>query len=158
MILFLDIAGVLYPNRFMAGNGHEYCQADRFELIMRDFPKCQIIITSGFREKKSLDSLREMFSADIAARIVGITPIIGLSVKYCRQREIERYLQASDQSHQPWLALDDVASEFEDRLDNLVLCNMQTGLDDTVEIQLREKLAAIDTQSSTAHHATHGRE
>lgn len=147
MILFLDIDGVLHPHPFMAGSGTTYCQAERFELIMRDFPECQIVITSGLREKRGLDSLREMFSADIAARIAGVTPIIGLSIKHCRQREIERYLQASDQSHQPWLALDDVASEFEDRLDNLVLCNMHTGLDDTVEIQLRERLAAIDAQS-----------
>ena len=146
MIIFLDIDGVLYPNCFMVGNGHEYCQTDRFESIMRDFPECQIVIASGLREKKSLDSLREMFSADIAARVVGVTPVIGLSIKYCRQREIERYLQASDQSHQPWLALDDVASEFEDGLDNLVLCNMHIGLDDTVEVQLREKLVAIGPQ------------
>ena len=146
MIIFLDIDGVLYPNCFMVGNGHVYFQTDRFESIMRDFPECQIVITSGLREKRGLDSLREMFSADIAARIAGVTPIIGLSIKHCRQREIERYFQASDQSHQPWLVLDDVASEFEDGLDNLVLCNMHTGLDDTVEIQLREKLAAIGTQ------------
>lgn len=147
MIIFLDIDGVLCPNCFVVGNSHEYCQTDRFELIMRDFPECRIIITSGLRERRGLDSLREMFSADIAARIAGVTPIIGLSVKHCRQREIERYLQASDQSHQHWLALDDVASEFEDGLGNLVLCDMHTGLDDTVEIQLRERLAAIDEQS-----------
>jgi len=157
MIIFLDIDGVLFPNAFIGKSDHNYCQIDRFESIMRDFPACQIVITSGLREKRSLDSLRGMFSTDIAARIVSVTPVIGLSIKHCRQREIERYLRALDQLSHPWLALDDVAVEFECGLDNLVLCNTFTGLNDAVEIQLREKLVAIDTQSPM-HMMPHRRE
>lgn len=149
MIIFLDIDGVLYPNPLLGKDHPKYCWTERFESIMRDFPTCQIVITSGLREKRNLDSLQEIFSTDIAARVVGVTPLIGLSINHCRQREIERYLQVSNQSSQPWLALDDVASEFEDGFDNLVLCNMHAGLDDAVEIQLREKLVAIINSDET---------
>ena len=37
-------------------------------------------------------SLTGFFSEDIAKRVVGITPVIGLSIPYWRQREIEQYL------------------------------------------------------------------
>lgn len=142
MNLFLDIDGVICPSFFSGRNCSTRCQTERFETIMRDYPEWNIVITSGRREKESLPALREMFSADIAARIVGVTPLLGLTVKHGRQREIARYLRDHGQASLPWVVLDDRASEFEEGLDNLVLCNFEIGLDDFAEARLREKLAA----------------
>jgi len=142
MIVFLDIDGVL-RSTFLGHNCSEYCQIDRFETVMRGFPGWEIVISAGLREKKDLNALREMFSADIADRIVGVTPVIGLSIKYCRQHEIERYLVNTSQTSAPWIVLDDVASQFEDGLDNLVLCHMFTGLDEHAAERLRTKLTTF---------------
>lgn len=142
MNLFLDIDGVICPSFFSGRNCSARCQTARFEAIMRDYPEWNIVISSGRREKESLQALREMFSADIAERIVGVTPLLGLTVKHGRQREIERYLRDCRQAALPWVVLDDRASEFEEGLVNLVLCNFEIGLDDFSEARLREKLAA----------------
>ena len=143
MNLFLDIEGVLCSSFFSGRNCSRRCQTERFEAIMRDFPLWKIVISSGLRERKSLQDFREMFSADIEERIVGVTPVIGLTIKRARQREIERYLGNTHQtSSLPWIALDDMVSEFDEGLENLVLCNFEVGLDDFSEALLREKLAA----------------
>ncbi|MDZ4201911.1 MAG: HAD domain-containing protein [Gallionella sp.] len=139
MIIFLDIYGVLCSPIFI-DDCSGYCQIERFEAVMRDYPDWEIVISSGMREKKSLSDLKELFSADIAARIVGVTPAIGLSIKHCGQHEIERYLYSIGKASAPWVALDDMASQFEDGLDNLVLCNMSAGLDENAALRLREKL------------------
>ena len=104
------------------------------------------------REKFDFDlnQLRGCFADDIAARIVGVTPIIGMSTSQHRQHEIERYLHDVDQSRLPWIALDDMAAEFASGLDNLVLYSMFTGLDDGKDTELRAKLAAYELASS--HH------
>lgn len=141
MIIFLDIDGVLCST-FSGHNYSGYCQIERFEAVMRDFTCCEIVIFAGAREEKNMSALQGMFSADIAARIVGVTPVIGLSIKHCRQREIERYLASTGKASVPWVALDDMASQFEEGLDNLVLCHISTGLDEHAAVQLREKLTA----------------
>jgi len=96
------------------------------------------------RERLDLNQLRSRFSDDIAARIVGVTPVIGMSIPQCRQHEIERYLHNADQALFPWIALDDMADQFVSGLSNLVLCDMDTGLDDCMEAELKAKLAAYE--------------
>jgi hypothetical protein len=91
--------------------------------------------------------LRSSFADDIAARIVGITQIIGISTSQHLQHEIERYLHDADQTRLPWIALDDMAGEFASGLDNLVLCSMFTGLDESKDVELRAKLAAYELTS-----------
>ncbi|MDO8294306.1 MAG: HAD domain-containing protein [Gallionella sp.] len=144
MNIFLDIDGVLFPPSMVACNGSAYCHAARFETIMREFPEWKIVISSGLRERLDLNQLRSKFSNDIAARIVGVTPVIGISIHQCRQREIERYLHNTDQALSPWIALDDMAAQFVSGLSNLVLCDMDTGLNDCMEAELRAKLAAYE--------------
>lgn len=152
MNIFLDIDGVLYPPPIMvASEGCTYCHVARFETIMREFPEWKIVISSGLRERFGLNQLRSGFSDDIAARVVGVTPVIGMSIPQCRQCEIERYLRNADQVLLPWIALDDMADQFAIGLSNLVLCDMHTGLDDCVEITLRAKLAAHELAFLQSH-------
>ena len=142
--IFLDIDGVLCPPSTVVRDGSAYCHVTRFETIMREFPEWKIVISSGLRERFDLNQLRSKFSDDIAARIVGVTPVIGMSIPQCRQYEIERYLHNADQALLPWIALDDMAAQFVSGLSNLVLCDMDTGLDDCMETELRAKLAAYE--------------
>lgn len=151
MILFLDIDGVLHPAPNTAPmQSHDagiLCHVDRFESIMRDFPEWWIVISSGRRLRNGLDVLRALFSEDIAARIIGVTPEIALTTTFWRQREIEQYLDNTNQKTISWIALDDNAGYFTPGLPNLVLCNMATGIDDAVEAQLRFKLGGQDLES-----------
>ena len=77
MILFLDFDGVLHPeyDRQAAPADVAFCHLPRFEAVMCDHPEVEIVISSTWREQFPLDDLRARFSPDIAARIVGATPI-----------------------------------------------------------------------------------
>jgi len=144
VILFLDIDGVLHPAPLQGRDAGILCHVNRFESIMRDFPEWRIVISSGRRLRNGLDVLRALFpSEDIATRIVGMTPEIALTTTFWRQREIEQYLDNTNQKTIPWVALDDHAGYFTPGLPNLVLCNMTMGIDDVVEAQLRYKLSGL---------------
>lgn len=73
--LFLDFDGVLHP--FLARSSAEaFCHLPRLERVLREFPAVQIVIASTQRESVPLTHLAQRFSPDIAARIVGITPVL----------------------------------------------------------------------------------
>ena len=107
---------------------------------MRDFPEWSIVISSSWREEFSLDVLRSFFSPDIAARIVGVTPVVLSNGSFIREIEIKQYLFSTGQLAAPWLALDDSHRSFQD-MKNLVLCMPETGFDNVVAERLRNMLA-----------------
>ncbi|MET3139349.1 hypothetical protein AAKU61_003730 [Undibacterium sp. GrIS 1.2] len=104
MILFLDFDGVLHPEPCY-DEAKLFTCLSRLEQVLREFASVRIVISSTWREKHSLSDLRRLFSADIAERIIGVTPswrdhselvdIIG----YQRHAEIEAWLR---QSESPW--------------------------------------------------------
>ena len=143
MLLFIDIDGVLHPAPPHNRDVGVLCHTERFESIMRDFPGCQIVISSSWREQFDLDTLHGFFSPDIAIRIVGVTPAINDPVKFLRQREIEQYLADTNQRNIPWVVLDDDLDHFASGTPNLVLCDKITGIDDAAERQLRNKLTLV---------------
>ncbi len=116
MILFLDFDGVLHPEydgQATPADVTAFCHLPRFEAVMRDHPDVEIVINSAWREHFPLDALRARFSPNIAARIIGATPVTPrLDGKYTpasREGEILDWLAAADRAHEPWLALDDAA-------------------------------------------------
>ena len=147
MILFLDFDGVLHPeyDRQAAPADVAFCHLPRFEAVMRDHPEVEIVISSTWREQFPLDDLRARFSPDIAARIVGATPITPrIDGKYLparREGEILDWLRQAEREHEPWLALDDAAWQFQQHRDRLIACTWYVGLDDTAEAALRTLLA-----------------
>ena len=70
--LFLDFDGVLH--RYTAPSNRLFVRIVHFERVMRQFPEWQIVISSSWREYVRLEVMRRRFSADIAERIVGVTP------------------------------------------------------------------------------------
>jgi len=148
MILFLDFDGVLHPEFEGQAAPAEiaFCHLPRFEAIMRDYPAIEIVISSMWREQFPLETLRARFSSDIAARIVGATPIFPrIESKYLparREAEILAWLAEQGRMDEPWLALDDADWQFERHLDRLVACTHYIGLDNKAETVLRAKIRA----------------
>ena len=105
--------------------------------------------------KPSLAELRAFFTEDIAARIIGITPLwqeipeIVAIVGYQRHAEIEGWLRHSGQPLLSWLAIDDKPYLFRPFLKNLIKTNSLTGFDAETEVMLRQSLAA-STLSATS--------
>src|ERR1035437_4587503 len=127
MILFLDFDGVLHPQYEDQPVPVDvaFCHLPRFEAVMRNFPAVQIVISSSWREQFSLDKLRSKFSADVSARIIGVTPVFPSDhprMVEQRESEIVAWLVAQGRIAEPWLALDDAAWQFKHHRDHLVVC------------------------------------
>ena len=73
MILFLDIDGVLHPDPPQPDQ--RLRSLPRLVEILRDHPQVEVVISSLWREKLSLDQLRDLFPADLRERIIDVTPI-----------------------------------------------------------------------------------
>ena len=112
MILFLDFDGVLHPEP-CPEDGKLFCNLPALEAILRDFPAVEIVISSMWRFTHTQVELQALFSADIAKRIVGVTPdrcdvsyLFPVVGSYVRHAEIEGWLRQSDRAGESWLALE----------------------------------------------------
>ena len=148
MILFLDFDGVLHPQyEGMPTPAEElFCHLPRFETVIREFPTVQIVVSSTWRYKFTLDQMRTHFSPDIAARIIDATPKAenagsGYQVTR-RENEILDWLAVSGNTGVQWVALDDAVWQFERYRDRVVDCTWYIGLDDAAMAKLRDVLAA----------------
>lgn len=116
MIVFLDFDGVTHSTP---------CQVDALfgrlpliEAVLREFETPRIVISSSWRVVHSLGALREFFSPDLAARVIGVTPVMEAerldehwlpnpSQHFERQWECETWMQEHRPRGTPWLAIDD---------------------------------------------------
>jgi hypothetical protein len=117
------------------------------EAVLRDFPKVRIVISSTWREIFNLDELRTYFSADIATRIIGVTPVNGVAngsyTPFRREGEILEWLEAAGfEPSSDWIALDDAAWQFNLYRKSLILCKSYIGFDDAAAESLRRALSA----------------
>lgn len=139
MILFLDFDGVLHP--FDRPDGVFTLLAD-FERVMRDFHEVDIVISSAWREAHTLDELRQLFSPDIAQRIVDATPIFtDLTQPHVRESEIRSWLEAAGRQDESWVAIDDTDWFFSEGCCNFILVDPRTGFNSYVEQELRRRLS-----------------
>lgn len=146
MILFLDFDGVLHPQYEgqTVPSDVAFCHLPRFEDVMRDFPAVKVVISSTWREQFGLTSLKSRFSPDIAARIIGITPIYPLShppAVMQREWEITTWLSVRGLQDAPWIALDDAIWEFKNNRDNVIACTSHAGFSAATESKLRAALS-----------------
>ena len=142
MIIFLDIDGVLHPEPCYDEAKLFFC-LPRLEHVLREFKLIKIVISSTWRETRSLSDLRKYFSADIAERILGVTPnwrevpeLIEIS-GYQHHAEIEGRLRQSGSPWQSWVAIDDKPYLFKPFLKNLVKKNLSAAFDALAEEVLR---------------------
>ena len=83
-----------------------------------------------------LDELKDLFSSDLAERVLGGTPLLSLydlawypvpiSAR-SRQREIEAWLHQNRTLNHPWVAIDDRPRWFEWGCMNVLVTSPQTG-------------------------------
>ncbi|WP_217997769.1 HAD domain-containing protein [Paraburkholderia kururiensis] len=141
MVVFLDFDGVLHP--FCERYARPFCDLPRFEAVMRSAPAASIVITSSQRENCTLAELSAPFAADIAARIVGATPVLPITgvadLAGSRHREIFAYLGAHPAAE--WIAVDDDATLYVPGLANLLLCD--DGFGPREAARLAGRLAGI---------------
>ncbi len=118
----------------------------RVEAVLRDFPKAQVVVSSSWREKRSLQDLRALFSPDVAMRIVGVTPawrdLDYIVYSYQRQAEIEEWLKINRSPWDKYVVLDDRPWLFSPFYAPLLVCDPTTGMNDQVERRLRDRLTA----------------
>ena len=151
--LFLDFDGVLHPQYDGGPTPKEvcFCHLPRFEAVMRQHPGVLIVISSTWRQQFSLAQLHGYFGADIAQRIVGVTPSYpaeGPPRLHVREWEILQWLQTHQASHRPWLALDDSQGDFRDCRHRVVFCHPWEGLTEHRATQLHKVLQSSDMPRS----------
>ena len=111
MILFLDIDGVLHPS-----SGSPPFVPDCIavlESLLSDFPDIDIVITSSWREEKSLAELKALLGTQIGSRVIGVTPVIDEPfLHHARFHEGQAFLANSEYPDNPWVALDDEVGHY----------------------------------------------
>lgn len=154
--LMLDFDGVFHedPQELMIEIDEPFVHVPAFEKVVREADpdsRMGIVISSMWRIEETLDQLKAHFSPDIAARIVGVTPVLpvanlgwgGQDTRGHRQSECQAWI-ACNAPGVDWIALDDRKDGFKMPCDRLVLCTPYDedgrGLD---EYSLRELFWAI---------------
>lgn len=110
-LIFLDFDGVLRretSNRFCFDQD---C-LENFESAIRHCAISKIVISSTWRLAMPLKELRNRFSPDIAAWIIGITPELLEEETYERYAEIMAFLENRNVTAIPWVAIDDTPTHF----------------------------------------------
>ncbi len=132
-VLFLDFDGVMHPE-FCHESKH-FVHRDTFETVMRTAPHVELVISSTWRLKRSLDVLKTLFSHDVASRIIGTTPLYAhledvpdTLQGYEREAECRYWLRQNGRAAQKWLALDDRSWNFRPFNRNVFLVDGSVGL------------------------------
>lgn len=139
-ILFLDIDGVLHPDPTDQSN--TFCRREYLWQLLEARPELSVVISSEWRLRHPLPILVGHILAGhtkvLADRFIGVTPEIKDLKNTYRGRERECLAWLCEAGLQgAWLALDDVAGNFEFGSSRLVLTDYRTGLTaDTVAVAL----------------------
>ncbi len=134
-LVFLDFDGVMRRVTSMPPSRFDNDCLQHFESAMRQDEKSKIVISSTWRLAMSLKEIRSHFSADIAARIVGVTPETLEDETFARYVEILAFLQEKKVAALPWVAIDDDATHFPPA-SPVLLVDPNKGFDAVCELRL----------------------
>lgn len=146
VILFLDFDGVLHPDPCREAR-RLFEHAPRLADLLEDFPEACIVLSTSWRNGRSIDELVGPLVAPLRARVIGVTPTFGnfvappRLVPYRRQAECLQWLVEQGHEDRPWFALDDRASWFEPYCDRLIECDSRRGFDAHAARRLHAALA-----------------
>jgi len=127
IVIFLDFDGVLhyfFPRKDISDEDNAYFAfLPLFENTIRELQKeCnfKIVISSSWRESRTLQELKSMFSNDIAELIVGKNGYVAEVNKFSRELESIEWLKDND-NNDKWIAIDDNPDIWRSH-EKLVLC------------------------------------
>lgn len=139
MILFLDFDGVLHPI-YNRPTGTDFSKLPLLEDWLRNYPHVNVVISSSWREVMDLEDLQHIFSRDIRHRVIDKCPIIpsDQATEHWRHAEIMAWIENAKYAG-PWLALDDAVDAFQEDCYQLVICESEIGIDDSVIQELTNR-------------------
>ena len=147
-ILFLDFDGVMHPE--FCNESKHFVHRDAFEAVMRSAPDVELVISSTWRHKRSLDELKALFAADVAARIIGTTPFYAqledvpdALVGYEREAECRNWLRQQGCLTRGWLAVDDRSWNFRPFNPHVFLVDGDVGLDADAAAKLAARIHGV---------------
>jgi hypothetical protein len=150
MLVFLDFDAVLRRNQSPLYKLDTDCVAI-FESALRSLPDAQIVITSSWRDAFSLSQMRALFSADIAERIVGVTPSEWSHEAHYRHGEVLAFLQQDGYADANWVAVDDDPSHYTP-LGNLIVVDAERGFDSEAAKRLANAVRELPSRSASKDH------
>lgn len=140
MILFLDIDGVLHPSS--GSTPFVPACVTVLETLLSDFPDLEIVITSSWREEKSLPELKALLGTSVGSRVIGVTPVIDEPfLHHVRYHETQAYLADTDKPAIPWVALDDEVGNYPPD-SPVVITDRRTGVTDADAQRLKDLILA----------------
>lgn len=146
--IFLDFDGVIHPE-FCHESKH-LCCLPVFENVLRRCTGWDVVITSTWRLQRSLESLRSLFSDDVASRVHDVTPrfaelhdVPNSLLAYEREAECNAWLRDNDRMVFPWLAIDDRSWLFRPFNRSVFLVDGRTGLTAVTAEELTERLLSL---------------
>jgi hypothetical protein len=149
MVLFLDFDGVTHPEP--CARSDEFCFLPYVEQVVREHPGVDLVISSSWREQYSLEQLQGFFSADIAPRVVGVTPsskdlmdtwLPGSALRHEREAQCESWMRQNRPWGTPWLAIDDRAHWFRPDCSDLLLTSSAIGFTPAHQATLKDMIRA----------------
>jgi len=140
MILFLDFDGVLHP---VSGAGtFDPGSISILESVVSDFPKLMIVVTSSWREEKSIDQLKSLLGEELGGRVIGSTPVIDEPFLHnVRYHEVCTYLETVKRDYKAWVAIDDEIGNYPEGMPVLIT-DRRSGLTPEDGLTLRSLISA----------------
>jgi hypothetical protein len=135
VFVFLDIDGVCHP---LPSGGQHFRRENMVALenALSDLP-VQIVITSTWRESKTLDELKA-YMGSLGEHVLGVTPVINDLIETgLRHAEVELYWEALGVNYIPWVAVDDMADYYRPEAP-LILTDSSVGFTDADGSRLRQ--------------------
>lgn len=135
-IIFLDFDGVLHGTKSLSFFANNQLLAD----FLNNYPFVQIVLSTSWRESYSLERIKEQCIPELASKVVGITPILNVSPRGIRAKEVEQYVKENNLNYYEYVCIDDLSFLFHDEFEQLILTDPETGINEDTLLQLKEKL------------------
>ena len=156
MIVFLDFDGVVHPEG-LEERSQLFSRMPLIEEVLREFPSVEIVISSAWRLEyrnpvQAVIELRAHFSADVAPRVLGVTPdhvflkpqdAPGSLLTYHRHWECTAWMQTHRPPGTRWMAMDDRSYLFKPDAANLMKFDRNEAFTAAHQDKLREFLTAL---------------
>jgi hypothetical protein len=155
MWIFLDIDGVLVPEKKFETqvSKEELLKFNPiclhiFEDVLQRYPNVYIVISSSWKEVFPFESVRSLFSPNIAERVIGFTPFLDPKLihqfQYLRHQEVLEFLRQNNALDDFWVAIDDIAEHYPPNA-RVVVTDPYSGFDSSSALILELLLSTAST-------------